>query len=154
MGIVLSSGCSFVKATHTLVGKAFKAMHALLSITKEMQVPVNIMFNLFDLFVGSILNYSCEVWGFATAENIKRVHRKFCKWLVNVKMSAKNLYLFREFGRFPLYIGRNARIVKYWLNLHSSRSSNCILQTLNKLARMKSKWTQVFPAGQQKLNFY
>ena len=148
LGIVLSSGGSFVKATNTLVGKALKAMHALLSITKEMQVPVKIMFNLFDSFVGSILNYSCEVWGFATAENIERVHRKFCKWLVNVKMSTKNLYLAGEFGGFPLYIGRNVRIVKYWLNLHSSRSSNCILQTLNKLARNEvemdpsiSSWT-------------
>ena len=148
LGIVLSSGGSFVKATNTLVGKALKAMHALLSITKEMQVPVNIMFNLFDSFVGSILNYSCEVWGFATAENIERVHRKFCKWLVNVKISTKNLYLAGEFGRFPLYIGRNVRIVKYWLNLHNSKSSNCILQTLNKLARNEvemdpsiSSWT-------------
>ena len=78
LSIVLSSGGSFVKATHTLVGKALKAMHALLSITKEVQVPVKIMFNLFESFVGSILNYSCEVWGFATAENIERVHRKFC----------------------------------------------------------------------------
>ena len=123
-------------------------MHALLSITKEKQIPVNIMFNLFDSFVGSILNYSCEVWGFATAENIERVHRKFCKWLVNGKISTKNLYLAGEFGRFPLYIGRNVRIVKYWLNLHNSKSSNCILQTLNKLARNEvemdpsiSSWT-------------
>lgn len=148
LGIVLSSGGSFVKATNTLVGKALKAMHALLSITKEMQVPVNIMFNLFDSFVGSILNYSCEVWGFATAENIERVHRKFCKWLVNVKMSTKNLYLAGEFGRFPLHIGRHVRIIKYWLNLHNLKSSNCILQTLNKLARNEvemdpsiSSWT-------------
>ena len=36
-----------------------------------MQVLVNVMFNLFDSFVGSILNYSCEVWGFATAEILK-----------------------------------------------------------------------------------
>ena len=77
-----------------------------------MQVPVNIMFNLFYSFVRSPFKYSCGVWGFATAENIKSVHRKFCKWLVNVKMSTKNLYLAGEFRRFPLYIGRNVRIVK------------------------------------------
>ena len=81
LGIVLSSGGSFVKAINTLVKNALKALHAQLSITKEMQVrvPVNIMFNLFDSFVGSMLNYSCEEWGFATAEKIERVHRKFIK---------------------------------------------------------------------------
>ena len=102
-------------------------MHALLSITKEMQILVNIMLNLFDSFVGSTFNYSCEVWGFATAENIERVHRKFCKWFVNVKMSIKYLCLTGEFGRFPLYINRIVRIAKYWLNLHNSKSSNCLL---------------------------
>ena len=100
LGIVLSSGGLFVKATNTLVGKALKAMRALLSITKEMQVPVNIMFNLFDSFVGSILNYSCEVWGFATAENIERVHRKFCEWLVNVKIQRKIYTWLENLGDF------------------------------------------------------
>ena len=62
VGIVLSSGGSFVKATNTLVGKSFKVMNALWAITKRMQVPVDVMFN--DSFVLSILNYSCQVWGF------------------------------------------------------------------------------------------
>ena len=63
-----------------LAGKALEAMNALFYITKNMQVPVNIMFNLFDSFVQPILTYSCEIWGFAAAEKIERVHRKFCKW--------------------------------------------------------------------------
>jgi hypothetical protein len=45
------------------------------------------MLNLFDSYVASILNYSCEVWGFEKAENIERIHRKFMKWIINVKMS-------------------------------------------------------------------
>ena len=65
------------------------------------------MFYLFDSFVLSILSYSCDVWDFYTAENIERVHRKFCKKLINVKMSTNNLSLAGEFGRFPLFIGRH-----------------------------------------------
>ena len=102
-----------------------------------MQVPVDVMFNLFDAFVLSILNYSCEVWGFYTAENIERVHRKFCKWLINVKMSTNNLSLAGEFGRFPLFIGRYVRIIKYWLNLYHSKNDNCILRTINNVARIE-----------------
>ena len=101
LGIVLSSGGSFIKATNTLVGKSLKALNALLSITKRMQVPRAVMFNLFDPFVLSILNYSCEVWGFYTAQNIERVHRKFCKWLMNVKMSTNNLFFCGRIWQIP-----------------------------------------------------
>ena len=120
---------------HTLAGKSLKAMNALLSITKRMQVPVDVIFNLFDSFVLSISNYGCEVWGFSTAENIERVHRKFCKYLINVKMSTNNLSLAAEFGRFPLFIARQVRIIKYWLNLDHSKAENCILWTLNNIER-------------------
>ena len=84
--IVLSSGGAFIKAINTLAGKALKSMNALFAITKSMQVPIDIMFNLFYSFVLSILNYGCEVWGFSTAQNVEMVHRKFCKWLINVNM--------------------------------------------------------------------
>ena len=79
----------------------------------------------------SILNYGCEIWGFSNAENIERVHRKFCKWYLSVKMSTNNLSLYAELGRYPLYIGRRIRIIKYWLNLYQTKHENCILRTLN-----------------------
>ena len=131
LGIVLSSRGAFIKATNTLAGKALKAMNSLLAITRCMKLPINIMFNLFDSFVLSILNYSCEIWGFTRAENIERVHRKFCKWLLNVKMSTNSLSLYGELGRFPLILGRQVRIIKYWLNLHNIKNDNCIFKTLN-----------------------
>ena len=129
--MVLSSGGTYIKATNTLSGKALRAMNALFSITKSMQIPIKIMFNLFDAFVQPILNYGSEIWGFASAENTERVHRKFCKWLINVKKSTNNQSLAGEFGRFPLFIGRQTRIVKYWLNLHNTKNENCILRTIN-----------------------
>ena len=46
-------------------------------------------------------------------------------------MSTNNLSLAGELGRFPLFIGRYIRIIKYWLNLHNTKNVNCILCTLN-----------------------
>ena len=71
------------------------------------------MFNMFDTFVLSILNYACEIWGFSNTHNIERVHRKFCEWLLNVKMSTNNVYLYAELGRDHLSIVRHIRIIKY-----------------------------------------
>ena len=89
------------------------------------------MFNLFDTFVLSILNYACEMWGFSYTQNIERVHRKFCKWLLNVKVSTNNVYLYAELGLFHLSIGRHIGIIKYWLSLYLTKKENCILRTIN-----------------------
>ena len=61
LGVVLSSGESFVNACKTLCDKALKAMMHLFSITMNIQVPIKLMLNLFDT---SILNYGCENMGF------------------------------------------------------------------------------------------
>jgi hypothetical protein len=62
LGIVLSSGGSYMNATKTLARKGLRIMSSLLSITKQLEVRVRIMLALFDSFVASILNYSYEVW--------------------------------------------------------------------------------------------
>ena len=58
---------------------------SLFNITKGLEIPVNIMRNLFDTYVLSVLNYGCEIWGNIKGENVERVHRNFCKYLLGVK---------------------------------------------------------------------
>ena len=130
LGVVFSSGGSFQKATDTFVGKALRSMCSLHNLTKGYEVPPYILFNLFDSYVASILSYNCEVWGFNQSENVERVHRKFCKQILNVKKSTNSKALLAEVGRFPLIINRHIRIVKYWLKLFQEKSGNCILATL------------------------
>ena len=105
-------------------------MHCLLETIKESQVPFRIMFNLFDSLVASVLSYGCEIWGFSSAECIERVHRKFCKHILKVKMSTNTYALYTELGRHPLYIERQMRIIKYLLKLATDRNSNCILKSV------------------------
>ena len=106
LGVVLSNGGSFIQATKTLADKGLKAMHNLLETIKETKMPVNIMFHLFDSLVASVLSYGCEIWGFSNAQCIERVHRKFCKRILNVKLSTNNYALYTELGRHPLFIER------------------------------------------------
>ena len=48
LGIVMSSSGAFIQATNTLSAKALRAMNSLFTVSKSMNVPVKIMFNLFD----------------------------------------------------------------------------------------------------------
>ena len=100
LGVVFSSGGSFVKATSTLSGKVLKALYSLFAITEDKEIPLDLVLGLFDTFVGSILSYGCEKWGFSRADYIERVHKKFCKWLINVKSSTNYLLLYGELGRY------------------------------------------------------
>ena len=127
LGVVFASGGSFMQNTKTLAGKALRAMHQLLQILKEVDSP---SFNLFDSLVASVLNYGAEVWGFMSAEAIERVHRKFCKYMLNVKISTNNYAVYYELGRYPLIVERQCRIVKYWSTLLHKSKNNCILKSV------------------------
>ena len=60
LGMVLSSGESFMKATNTLSSKVVKAMITLFVNVKHTDAHVKITFNLFDTLVTPILSYACE----------------------------------------------------------------------------------------------
>ena len=130
LGVVFSSGGSFIPNTKTLSGKSLKTMHQLLELLHEVDTPINIALNLFESLVASVLNYGCEVWGFINAECIERVHRKFCKYIINVKQTTNNYALYSEVGPYPLLIERRIRIVKYWFNLMRKSENNCIINSV------------------------
>ena len=90
------------------------------------------MIKLFDALVTPILNYGCEIWGFSNVIKLDCVHRKFCKWLLNVKTTTNTLSVYGELGRFPLIIERQIRAVKYWFKLCNTDTTNCILRTVYK----------------------
>ena len=93
------------------------------------------MCDLFDAFVSSTLNYSGEVWGFGKSKEIERIHLKFCKRLLNVKSSTSSNAIYSELGRYPLFINRFVKIIKYWCNIVSSanilltKMYHCLLET-------------------------
>ena len=130
LGVVFTPGGSFIQATKTLSGKALRALCSLLSITKSLEVPLDIMINLFHSFVSSILLYASETWGFTSVVEIDKVQRKFCKWMLNVKQSTNNLAICSELGLYPMIIVRQVRIIKYWIKLNSNESDNILLKTV------------------------
>ena len=130
LGVVFTSGGSFMQNAKTLSGKALRAMHQLLQIIKEVETPMNISFKLFDSLVASVLMYGSEIWGYINAECIERVHRKFCKYMLNVKLSTNTYAVYSELGRYPLIIERQTRMVKYWFSLLQKINVNCILEAV------------------------
>ena len=67
----------------------------------------------FDTYVGSILNYGAEIWGFHKAP----LHFYFLKSLLRVKQSTNHDILLYELGRYTLSTIRKIKIFKYYIKL-------------------------------------
>ena len=55
---------------------------------------------LFDTYVKPTMDYSCEIWGFSNAQRRERVHKKFIKRVLGVKVGTGNVALCGETGRW------------------------------------------------------
>ena len=89
---------------------------------------------LFDMYIGSILQYASEIWGLHHGDCLEKVHLDFCKRLLGVKKSSCNVMIYAELGRLPLQAGRKYKIIKYWAKLLSTDNiilKNCYLEMLN-----------------------
>jgi len=131
LGVVFNYTGSFTLNQEHLTGKALKAMNILLSKCHDYDLKPKILCQLFDAFVGSILNYASEVWGYTKSKELERIHLKFCKRLLKVKLNTCNACVYGELGRYPMYINRYMRIIKYWFNIR--RSKNIIIKTVYNL---------------------
>ena len=82
--------------------------------------------------MGSILGYSSEIWGHGKSKEIERIHLKFCKSILNVRTSTSNIGVYGELGRYPLYIARYIKNLKYWFKLLNT--DNSLLKVMYKLS--------------------
>ena len=80
---------------------------------------------MFDSFIGSILNYACEISGLSKWNEIESIHLK-------CTMNTPTTAVYGELGRYPLYISRYLRILKYWFRL--IQTDNIIMQTVYKIS--------------------
>ena len=138
LGTVFNYTGSFVLNNQYIIGKSLKAMNILLYNIKKVELCPEISLQLFDAFVGSILNFGCPIWGFSKSKELERVQLKFSKQILGVRSNSSNAAIYGELGRFPLYIKRYVLILKYWLKL--LHTDNVILKRIyqNSLERCKS----------------
>jgi hypothetical protein len=79
-------------------------MYEVLRKGRMHNLSIKCQLNLFDKIVKPILLYGCEIWGLGKNDIIERVHLKFCKLLLRLKVSTTNFKVYGELGRYPLEI--------------------------------------------------
>ena len=75
LGVVFTTGGSFIETHETLSGQALKAIFKLKSfVNKFTDFSFSHMLGLFDKLILPKLTYGSEVSGFSKADNIERTH--------------------------------------------------------------------------------
>ena len=118
LGCVFTSGGSFNEMEKTMAGQALKAIFKLNNyLYKFTVVSPKHTLELYDKLIAPIMNYSAEVWGFNKGLNIERIHLRFLKRLLGVKLTTQTNFVYGETGRINFQHRRFIIVVKYWLKL-------------------------------------
>ena len=117
LGIVFNFNGAFKLAIDDLYKRASKAMFSLLAKCRKHNFPIDIRLELFDRLVTPVMLYACEVWGPTKMDVLEKLHLKFLKYTLKVKMSTCSNMVYGELGRYPLRIEVNKRVIGYWGSL-------------------------------------
>jgi exonuclease III len=123
LGVLLSNNGRWNCTQLRLHDLGSKALHSVFNIFEHVILPVEQQCYLFDTLVKPILNYGSEVWGFHSANELERLHMKFCKRILAVRKSATNAAIRSELGRIDLTTERKICIVRFWIRIISNRST-------------------------------
>ena len=95
----------------------------------------------FDSVVKPILLYGADIWGFNSRVleiNMEKVHLRYLKNLLGVKLSTATIGVYGECGRFPLYIEGHISVLKYYLRVSSLPENSIVKQIFNQMHRLDS----------------
>ena len=76
-----------------------------------------LFWKFFDAQITPILTYPAEVWGLHDTKQIEKVHTFAIKRFLNVPLHCSNKLIDGETGRYPLFITRYVKCIKYWIKL-------------------------------------
>ena len=146
LGLVFNFNGKFNIGVKQLRDQARRAMMSLLNKSRQLKLPISIQIELFHVLVRPILTYSSEVWGYANLELVESLHREYLKYILNLKKSTANIFVYGETGEYPIYIHIYCRMLKFWHSLscrNPEKYSSRMLKTLNECYNLdiyKNDW--------------
>jgi hypothetical protein len=123
LGVVFNYTGTFNKHRTYVCSQAQKAMFALMRKGRYLDLPIDILLELFDKMIEPILLYGCELWGFESLGALEKLHLKYCKYILCLKPSTPSCMVYGETGRYPLALRVKQRMINYWARLICSDES-------------------------------
>ena len=113
---------------------------------RNISIPIDLQFKLFDTLILPILTHGCELWGYENTEQLEKLPLQFCRNILGVRTTTPNFMTYGELGRTPIVIlCIKLRIVNFWNRLISNEKKlSCILYkimfNLSIIDNVQFKW--------------
>ena len=110
---------------------------------RQLQLPVDIQLEPFDILVQPILLYGCEVWATERVDIIEKIHLRFCKYVLQVNKSTCSNMVYGELGVAPLVLHAKSRMARIYKSSSTPKLSNVLYQLICNLYNRniyKSRW--------------
>ena len=134
LGITFNFNGKFNRSIKELKDQGRRAMFSLLQKSRHLELDISVQIELFNSLVRPILTYGCEIWGYACIEIIESLQLEFLKYILHVKKSTPNCFVYGESGQYPLYIHVYSRMIKFWHKLticSEDKISSLFLKTIH-----------------------
>ena len=133
LGLIFNYNGKFTEAKKQLVVKGNRAMFLLLRKCRQLQLPIDIQLELFDILVKPVLLYGCEVWASESADIIEKIHLRFCKYILQVNKSTCSNMVYGELGVTPLILDAKSRMIMFWARIYKTNSTPKLSSVLYQL---------------------
>jgi len=104
LGVVFASTGSYIHAKKHLIEQANKALFYIYARVQNLDIPFDLLLELFDNTVTPILCYRSEIWGYENSTSIEQVHLAFLRKITKTRKSTPSYMLYGKTGRYPLHI--------------------------------------------------
>ena len=97
--------------------QALKAYTSLLSVFSRVNPDTKTKSFLFDSLVAPILLYGSEICGAYSFKEIDKIHLRFCKRFIGVKIQTSKIAVLGDLGCFPLSLLPKEHTLKQYLKI-------------------------------------
>ena len=146
LGFFFSANGKFAKTKSRAIEQGRKAMFSILKKSRKLNLPVDILLQLFDSMVAPILLYGSEVWGYEDNSIIESLYLSFYKMILKVKKSTPSCILYGELGRYPVDVFIKSRMIGFWKRIVCGKKDKIsavlysLLYNLHITDNFHSKW--------------
>ena len=90
-----------------------KAMFSTLNKCEAVNLPIDLVLDLFTKMVAPCMMYGGEIWGFKNVQCLEKVQLKYLKYALKLKSSTSTNMLYGETGFLPIEFYAKVKMITY-----------------------------------------
>ena len=119
LGVNFNYNTSFIKAIEQHISRAKRAMFAIVTKSRRLSLPLDILFELFERVVLPVVLHASEIYGHndSCIKKLEIFQRSFYKKALKLSKSTPSAMIYGKTGSTPLHITIEKRMIGYWLQI-------------------------------------